>query len=36
VLPELARAVQERVADALHTACGLEVARVDVAVEEVE
>jgi uncharacterized alkaline shock family protein YloU len=35
VLPDLGRAVQERVADALVGACDLEVARVDVAIEEV-
>lgn len=35
VLPELARAVQERVADALGSMCGLR-AGVDVAVEELE
>jgi len=35
VLPELGRAVQERVADALVTACDLDVARVDVAIEEI-
>jgi uncharacterized alkaline shock family protein YloU len=36
VLPELARAVQQEVRDALETMCGVEVAAVDVAVEEVE
>src|SRR5262249_6030922 len=34
-LPELARAVQERVADALGSVSGLEVERVDVVLEEV-
>jgi uncharacterized alkaline shock family protein YloU len=34
VLPELARAVQERVAEALAGMCGLEVEAVDVTVEE--
>jgi uncharacterized alkaline shock family protein YloU len=36
VLPELARAVQERVADALGTMCALEVEAVDVVVEELD
>jgi uncharacterized alkaline shock family protein YloU len=36
VLPELARSVQERVADALGTMCGLEVEAVDVAIEELD
>jgi uncharacterized alkaline shock family protein YloU len=36
VLPELARAVQQRVADALGTMCALEVEAVDVAVEELD
>ena len=36
VLPELARAVQQEVRGALETMCGVEVAAVDVAVEEVE
>jgi uncharacterized alkaline shock family protein YloU len=36
VLPDLARAVQERVAAALAGSCGLDIARVDVAVEEIE
>jgi uncharacterized alkaline shock family protein YloU len=35
VMPELARAVQERVAEALARTGGLEVERVDVEVEEV-
>lgn len=34
-LPELARSVQERVADALARVSGLEVERVDVDIEEV-
>ena len=34
-LPELARTVQERVADALGQVSGLEVERVDVVLEEV-
>ena len=34
VLPELARDVQEQIADALATMCGLQV-RVDVSVDEV-
>jgi uncharacterized alkaline shock family protein YloU len=36
VLPELARTVQERVADALRAATALRVERVDVAVEELD
>jgi uncharacterized alkaline shock family protein YloU len=36
VLPELARDVQDRVADALTTMCRVEVKAVDVSVEEVE
>ena len=36
VLPELARHVQERVARALTTMCGVKVEAVDVSVEEVE
>jgi uncharacterized alkaline shock family protein YloU len=36
VLPELGRAVQERVAGALRTMCGLDPAAVDVAIEEFE
>jgi uncharacterized alkaline shock family protein YloU len=36
VLPEVARDVQERVADALATMCGVDVTAVDVSVEEVE
>jgi uncharacterized alkaline shock family protein YloU len=36
VLPGLARAVQTSIADAVRTAAGLEVAAVDVAVEELE
>lgn len=36
VLPDVARNVQERVAEALHTMCGVEVTAVDVAVEELE
>ena len=35
-LPDVARAVQERVADALATMCRVEVDGVDVSVEEVE
>jgi uncharacterized alkaline shock family protein YloU len=35
VLPELARGVQERVAEAVRTTCGVEVDAVDVTVEEV-
>jgi uncharacterized alkaline shock family protein YloU len=34
VLPELARTVQHRIADALATTCGLRVEAVDVTVEE--
>ena len=36
VLPEVARAVQERVAEALHEMCGLVVDGVDVTVEELD
>jgi uncharacterized alkaline shock family protein YloU len=36
VLPELAREVQERVAQALTTMCRVELEAVDVSVEEVE
>jgi uncharacterized alkaline shock family protein YloU len=36
VLPELARDVQERVAEALATMCRLDVEAVDVSVEEIE
>ena len=36
VLPEVSTAVQERVADALATMCGVEVDAVDVSVEAVE
>ncbi len=36
VLPEIARAVQERVTDALTGMCGLVVDAVDVSVEELE
>jgi uncharacterized alkaline shock family protein YloU len=36
VLPEVAREVQERVADALATMCAVRIASVDVSVEEVE
>ena len=36
VLPELARAVQEQVAEALATMCRVEVQAIDVSVEEVE
>jgi uncharacterized alkaline shock family protein YloU len=36
VLPEVARDVQERVADALITMCALRIGSVDVSVEEVE
>jgi uncharacterized alkaline shock family protein YloU len=35
VVPELAHAVQERVAQAVGTACGVEVGRVDLAIEEI-
>ena len=35
VAAELARAVQERVAEAVTATCGLEVERVDVSVEEI-
>jgi uncharacterized alkaline shock family protein YloU len=36
VLPQLARSVQERVAEALATMCGLEAEAVDVSVEELD
>ena len=36
VLPELAHAVQQSVTDALRTAAGLTVDRVDVAIEELD
>jgi uncharacterized alkaline shock family protein YloU len=36
VLPEAAREVQERVADALATMCAVRVGSVDISVEEVE
>ncbi len=36
VLPEVAREVQERVADALATMCAVGIGSVDVSVEEVE
>jgi uncharacterized alkaline shock family protein YloU len=36
VLPEVAREVQERVADALATMCAVHIGSVDVSVEEVE
>jgi len=36
VLPDVAREVQEQVADALVTMCGVSVGSVDVSVEEVE
>ena len=36
VLPEVARDVQERVADALGTMCGVNVTAVDVSVEELD
>ena len=36
VLPELARAVQDSVTDALRTAAGLTVERVDVSIEELD
>lgn len=36
VLPEVARDVQERVADALGTMCAVRIGTVDVSVEEVE
>jgi uncharacterized alkaline shock family protein YloU len=36
VLPDVARAVQERVAAALGTMCGVNVTAVDVSVEELE
>jgi uncharacterized alkaline shock family protein YloU len=36
VLPEVAREVQERVADALVSTCAVRIGNVDVSVEEVE
>ena len=36
ILPELARAVQRSVADALRTSAGLTVERVDVSIEELD
>jgi len=36
VLPDVARAVQERVAEALRGMCGVEVSAVDVTVEELD
>jgi uncharacterized alkaline shock family protein YloU len=36
VLPEVAREVQRRVRDALRAMCGLDLAAVDVSVEEVD
>ncbi|MGZ8692800.1 MAG: Asp23/Gls24 family envelope stress response protein [Gaiellaceae bacterium] len=36
VLPEVARDVQERVADALVTMCAVRIGSVDISVEEVE
>jgi uncharacterized alkaline shock family protein YloU len=36
VLPDVAREVQARVADALVTMCGVDVVQVDVSVEDVE
>ena len=36
VLPDVARAVQERVADALVSMCGVRIGSLDVSVEEVE
>lgn len=36
VLPEVARDVQKRVADALATMCALRIGTIDVSVEEVE
>ena len=36
VLPELARSVQERIADALARMCGVDVEAVDVVVEELD
>lgn len=36
VLPEVAREVQQRVADALSTMCAVRIGSVDVSVEEVE
>jgi uncharacterized alkaline shock family protein YloU len=36
VIPEVARSVQQQVAGALRTMCGLESAAVDVSIEELE
>jgi uncharacterized alkaline shock family protein YloU len=36
VLPDLARDVQERVADAVETMCGIQLAGVDVTIEELD
>ena len=36
VLPDLARDVQERVADALRSAAGLTIGRIDVSIEELD
>ena len=36
VLPDVAREVQERVADALVTMCGVRIGNIDISVEEVE
>jgi uncharacterized alkaline shock family protein YloU len=36
VLPDVAREVQERIADALVTMCGVSIGSVDISVEEVE
>jgi uncharacterized alkaline shock family protein YloU len=36
VLPDLAREVQARVSDALRTMCGLDVERVELAIEELD
>ena len=36
VLPQLARSVQERVAEALSSMCGLQVDAIDVAIEELD
>jgi len=36
VLPDVARGVQQRIADALTRMCGLEVDAVDVAIEELD
>jgi uncharacterized alkaline shock family protein YloU len=35
IVPELAHAVQERVARAVGTACGVEIERVDLTIEEI-